>query len=880
MNPLLRLVEAGQSIWLDYLRRSLITGGDLEELIRRDGIGGLTSNPTIFGRALAGSTDYDEGIRRLAAGEKLSPRDVFYELALEDIVMAADLFRTVYDRTGGRDGFVSFELEPAVAHDTAASIEAAQGLVARISRPNVMIKVPGTSAGVPAVEELTAAGVNVNITLLFSVEMYERVAQAYIAGLERRLEARQPLASVASVASFFVSRVDNAVDALLEDGSPLAGRVAIANAKVAYERFGEIFSGARWQRLAAAGATVQRPLWASTGTKNPAYSDVLYVEELVAPDTVNTMPEATLDAFRDHGRVRPRAATEAVEEGESILARLRDAGIDLGAISDRLVDDGIATFTADFARLLARIDAKVKEVRPESVRPMTPPRPLEARIERRLERMRTDDIVGRIWRKDHTVWKPQPSEIRNRLGWLDAPELMRERVAELEVFAKQAASDGFSRAVLLGMGGSSLAPEVLATSLGPAEGSIDVTVLDTTHPTAIASLESSLDISKTLFLVASKSGTTVETLSHLAYFYDKVKDDQHFVAVTDARTPLEALARERQFRSLFLNPSEIGGRYSALSLFGLVPAALMGIDLSELLESAEEMACACARCVPCRDNPGAWLGGVMGEAALAGRDKLTVLSSPGMKSFGAWVEQLVAESTGKEGKGILPVVGEELGAAGVYGDDRLFVSLGDVGTSLDELERAGHPVVRLADAEPARLGAEFLRWEFAAAVAGHILGINPFDQPNVAEAKEATKRALETREAQVIETGDVDGLLDDLRPGDYVSLQAYLPPTREIERALGRARLAIRDRHRVATTVGFGPRFLHSTGQLHKGGAANGAFIQVIDRPDEDLVIPGAPYTFGALIEAQATGDLYALRRRGRRVVRVHLDQLMDVIEA
>jgi transaldolase/glucose-6-phosphate isomerase len=567
-----------------------------------------------------------------------------------------------------------------------------------------------------------------------------------------------------------------------------------------------------------------------------------------------------------------------VEEAESTLARLREAGIDLDEISDRLVDDGIATFIDDFAKLLARIEAKMQEVRAKRVRPLSPPRPLETQIERRLDRMRTDDIVGRIWRKDHTVWKPEPSEIANRLGWLEAPEHMRERVAELEVFAKQAASDGLSSAVLLGMGGSSLAPEVLAKTLGAAEGSIAVTILDTTHPTTIASLESSLDLSKTLFLVASKSGTTVETLSHLAYFYDKVKDGDQFVAITDAGTPLESLARERDFRSVFLNPSDIGGRYSALSLFGLVPAALMGLDLSELLESAEEMACACARCVPCRDNPGPWLGAVMGEAALAGRDKLTVLSAPGMESFGGWIEQLIAESTGKEGRGILPVVGEELGAAEVYGDDRLFISLGDGDASLDELEHARHPVVHLVEADPDRLGAEFFRWEFAAAVAGHVLGINPFDQPNVAEAKEATKRALETTESEVTRTGDMDELLGELRPGDYVSIHAYLPPTPETEQALGRARLAIRDRHRVATTVGFGPRFLHSTGQLHKGGADNGAFIQVVDRRDEDLVIPGERYTFGALIEAQAAGDLYALRRRGRRAVRVQLDQLMDVI--
>jgi transaldolase / glucose-6-phosphate isomerase len=878
LNPLQRLVEAGQSIWLDYLRRSLITGGGLKELMDKDAVGGLTSNPTIFGRAIAASTDYDEGIHKLVAGQRSSPRDVFYELALEDIVMAADVFSTVYERTARKDGFVSFELEPAVAHDTEASIKAARELVGKIARPNVMIKVPGTPAGVPAVEELTAAGVNVNITLLFSVDMYERVAHAYITGLERRLEMGQSLDSVASVASFFVSRVDSAVDALLHEGSPLAGKVAIANAKVAYQQFQRIFSGARWERLAAAGARVQRPLWASTGTKNPAYSDVVYVEELVAPDTVNTMPEATLDAFRDHGRVRSRAAAEGVEEAESTLAQLEETGIDLGEITGRLIDDGIATFTTDFAKLLARIEAKMQEKGTKSERPPSPARPVEARIQRRLDDIRENDIVGRIWRKDHTVWKPQASEISNRLGWLDAPELMRERVADLQVFAKQVVTDGFSHAVLLGMGGSSLAPEVLAKTLGAAKGSVDVTLLDTTHPTAIASVERSLDISKTLFLVASKSGTTVETLSHLAYFYDKVKDGHQFVAITDAGTPLEALARERHFRSVFLNPSDIGGRYSALSLFGLVPAALMGLDLNELLESAEEMASACARCVPCHDNPGAWLGTVMGEAALAERDKLTILSTPGMESFGGWIEQLIAESTGKEGRGILPVVGEELGAAEVYGDDRLFISLGDVDASLDELEHARHPVVRLTDVEPARLGAEFFRWEFAAAVAGHVLGINPFDQPNVAEAKEATRRALETTDSEATQRGDIAGLLRDLRRGDYVSIHAYLPPAPETEQALGRARLAIRDRHRVATTVGFGPRFLHSTGQLHKGGAANGAFIQVVDRPEEDLVIPGERYTFGALIEAQARGDLYALRQRGRRAVRVQFDQLMEVI--
>jgi len=363
MNPLRQLVEAGQSIWLDYLRRSLITEGGLERLVEEDGVGGLTSNPTIFGRAIVGSTDYDDPIRELASAGETDARTIFYELALQDVRMAADVFRPVFDRLEGADGYASFELEPSLAHDTRGSIDSARELVKKVGRPNLMIKVPGTPEGVPAVEELTAAGVNVNITLLFSVDMYERVARAYIAGLERRLDAGEPLDRVASVASFFVSRVDGKVDALLPEGSPLKGKVAIANAKVAYARFQEIFSGPRWDRLAAAGARLQRPLWASTGTKNPDYSDVLYVEELIAPHTVNTMPEATLDAFRDHGTVRPLAATEDVDKAENVMALLRDESIDLDEITGRLVDEGLGAFVTDFDKILDRIEEKIREVR-------------------------------------------------------------------------------------------------------------------------------------------------------------------------------------------------------------------------------------------------------------------------------------------------------------------------------------------------------------------------------------------------------------------------------------------------------------------------------------------------------------------------------------
>lgn len=363
MNPLRNLHESGQAIWLDFLRRGLITSGGLELLRREDAVTGVTSNPSIFGNAIGGSTDYDEPLREIAERGEQTALEIFYDLALGDIRMAADVFWPVYQETAGMDGLVSFELEPRLAHDTEGSITAARELVERIGKPNVMIKVPGTSEGVGAVEELTALGVSVNITLLFSVEMYEQVALAYIAGLERRRDAGEPLDAIASVASFFVSRVDTAVDAQLPERSPLRGKIAVANAKVAYHRFRRIFSSERWQRLAAVGARVQRPLWASTGSKNPAYPDVIYVEQLIGPDTVNTIPEQTLNAFRDHGRVRPRAVLDGLEEAEQMLALLPEHGIDLPRVTAALVEDGIRAFDTDLAKLLATIETKLQEAR-------------------------------------------------------------------------------------------------------------------------------------------------------------------------------------------------------------------------------------------------------------------------------------------------------------------------------------------------------------------------------------------------------------------------------------------------------------------------------------------------------------------------------------
>jgi transaldolase/glucose-6-phosphate isomerase len=875
MNRLQELHEAGVSIWLDTIRRSLITSGEFQRMVSEDALTGVTSNPTIFEKAISGSTDYDEAIRSLLADDVTDPKDLFFALGLEDIRMAADVLRVPYAATGGADGFASFELTPDLAHDVDGSVSQAHALWARLDRPNVMIKVPATKEGIPVIEELTAVGVNVNVTLLFAVERYEEAALAYQSGLERRLSAGEAVDTVASVASFFVSRVDTAVDRILPADSTLRGKVAVANARRAYRRFRDLFRGPRWEALARAGARVQRPLWASTGTKNPQYSDVLYVEELIAPDTVNTMPETTLLAFQDHGRVRP-SIEHGLEEAERVLEELGRAGVDLDAVTAKLEEEGVALFEESYQKLQAVIEGRVDAIRQQKRRRTAALASLDQEVSLRLARFDQDDTVRRIWRRDHTVWRPDPTEITNRLGWLTVHEVMRERCPELQAFAAQCAADGLTWAVLAGMGGSSLAPEVLRATFGVAPGMLDLVVLDTTHPDQILAVERQLDLDRTLFLIASKSGTTTETLSHLAYFWEKVPDGSKFVAITDPGTPLESLAHERAFRATFLNPPDIGGRYSALSYFGLVPGALIGADLDGLLDRAAEAAHACVPYVPLDDNPGAWLGALLGEGAREGRDKLTLVLDERIRTFGYWVEQLIAESTGKEGKGIVPVEGEDLGPPEVYGTDRLFVAMGEqkLNEALRPLGEAGHPITHLVLDDPIELGREFFRWEFATAVAGAVLGIQPFDQPNVQEAKDNTKRLLAAGEISDPGYDDLEALLSQVRPGDYLAIQAYLPRDEATERRLHDARVRLRDRLKVATTVGFGPRFLHSTGQLHKGGPNTGVFVQVVERPHQDVPIPGQRYSFGTLLAAQSVGDLQSLRSHGRRVARVRLAEL------
>jgi transaldolase / glucose-6-phosphate isomerase len=925
-NPLRGLFEFGQSVWLDYIRRSLITSGELKRLVAEDGLRGVTSNPAIFEKAIVGSTDYAAVIES-SESATLDAKGLYEKIAVKDVQDAADILRPVYDESKQRDGYVSLEVSPVLARDTAGTLEEARRLWKTVNRPNLMVKVPATAEGIPAIRQLISEGINVNVTLLFSRDVYEQVAKAYVAGLTARAAAGGDVSRIASVASFFVSRIDSKIDAQLTSQlktesnpaqrarlSGLLGKVAIANAKLAYHSFNDLYSGEAWKALAAKGAQPQRLLWASTSTKNPNYRDVLYVEELIGPSTVNTIPPATFDAFREHGRLRA-SLTEDVEGAADTMDALQRAGISMKTVTDTLLDEGLRQFVDAFAQLLSATGSRKNAESAAKINSIsyTLPQKLATAVDTALADWVKNDKVRRLWRADASLWTG--ADENHWLGWLGVTDDQISHLEHLTSLAAEVKQAGFKHALLLGMGGSSLCPEVMRLTFGKIEGFPELHVLDSTDPAQIKAIEAKIDLKNTLFIVSSKSGGTLEPNIYKQYFFARAKEavgekeaGNRFIAITDPGSKMQHVAENDKFRHIFFGLPSIGGRYSALSNFGMVPAAIMGVDVAKFLNRTEEMVHACGATVPATENPGVVLGAILGTAATQGRDKVTIISSPGISDLGAWLEQLLAESTGKIGKGIIPVDREHLAKPENYGNDRVLAYLRlesapdkEQDAAVAVLEKAGQPVVRIAVRDTYALGEEFFRWEIATAVAGSIIGINAFNQPDVEASKIETRKLTSEYEANgklPAETPFFEGegvkLYADPRnedalksgkslgeilkthlkragAGDYFALLGYITMNAENEAALQDIRHFVRDTKKVATVLGFGPRFLHSTGQAYKGGPNSGVFLQITCDDANDLAVPEQKYTFGVVKAAQARGDFAVLAERGRRALRVHI---------
>ena len=902
MNTIEKLTSLGQSLWLDNIQRKQLENGELKAMIERGDIRGMTSNPSIFNNAIAKSKDYDAALTSLAwAG--WDAEKIFWQLAIEDIRAACDLFQPLYEETNGGDGFVSIEVSPDVANDTDATLAQVEQLWARVHRPNLMVKIPATKAGIPAIRKAISVGINVNITLIFSLKRYAEVMEAYLSGLEDHIAAGHSIHHIASVASFFVSRVDSKIDPRLPDGSPLKGKAAIANAKLAYDAYEQTFSTRRWENLKVKGARVQRPLWASTSTKNPAYPDTIYIDSLIGPDTVNTVPPATLESFRDHG-VAEVTITRDLDQAQDALKQLEAAGISMDVVTQELEEEGVQAFADAFAQLLKTID----ERRMSAASALGP---ITDAVARRIAQLEADAVPARLWQHDPTLWAADPegqAEVQKRMGWLDSPEKARQLLPSYKAFADEIQGEKIGRVLVLGMGGSSLTAEVFSSLQAAAkiDAPVSLAILDSTDPEQVSLAGGNFPPDKSLYIVASKSGGTAEVMAAFDYFWAMSNGDgSRFVATTDPGTSLEALARKNNFRKIFSSDESVGGRFSALTDFGMVPAALLAMDLERFLNRADWMKQQSGAHVPAARNPGLGLGAVLGEAALAGRDKLTILADAPLSAFALWIEQIIAESSGKHGKGILPVPLEPLGEPGIYGDDRLFVYLrqtGELDESLKGLREAGHPVIEYAIPDLYEVGAEMYRWQVATAIACSILGVNAFDQPNVETSKKITKAKIadyqksgRLDEGNSTQTSDGFGVfssspvsgstlaevlshfLAEAQPNGYVAINAYLPRNDEMVKQLQEMRVAIRAKTGNPVTAGFGPRFQHSTGQFHKGGPNNALFLVITAEPAADFEVPTEGLTFGTLIRAQALGDYEALLEAGRKALRIHLLRVQDL---
>jgi transaldolase/glucose-6-phosphate isomerase len=912
MNAVKETLQLGQSIWYDNIQRRALLDGSIEKMIKEGIIRGITSNPSIFNQAITKSIDYDPVLQTLSWGGWDKER-IFWDLVIEDISRACDLFLPLYEQSIHDDGYVSIEVSPAHAFDTLETHKQAKELWERVHRNNLMIKIPATREGLPAIRRSIAEGINVNITLIFSIDRYKEVMDAFLDGLEDRLAVGLPIDGIDSVASFFISRMDTKIDGYLEKlGSAkpgykdLFGKAAIANAKLAYQEFLAVFNSPRFEKLRKKGARIQRPLWASTSTKNLAYRDVMYIEELIANHTVNTAPPQTLTAFMDHGKADLSIEKE-LNEAREVIQKLEKIGISIKKVTDELESEGVKAFSEAFKSLMTAIEIR----RARFCKQLGKYQPSVIETIQNLEKR---SAITRMNQKDARLWTDEPggqNEISNRLGWLDAPSSMGKLILEIGSLLGSCKQSGYTHALVLGMGGSSLAPEVFSLTFNPQQINdgkyLTLSILDSTHPDQVRETARISSVDHTLFVVSSKSGTTSEVNAFLEYFWEKSKMEiadrrgEHFIAITDPGTPLERIALERGFRGIYHGDPSVGGRYSVLTRFGLIPAGLAGVNIGLLSERANQMANECKLDGEYSRNPALVLGAILGSLTVEGCYQMTILADQPIASFGSWLEQLVAESSGKSGRGILPVDLEPEVDTGVYSKNRFFVYFRISGSRDDlisKLQNLGHPVLIFQLDDLYDLGKEFFRWEAATAIACAVLGVDPFDQPDVQSSKTITQQKIsEFRKSGKLDAGTplwtlgesriyggnkedfqsvssifeaISLFLKDVKQNEYIALNAFIPRNEKNIKILSQVRKVILEKFKVATTLGFGPRYLHSTGQMHKGGPNLGRFLEISIDPETDMEVPGEGISFGTLLQAQFLGDFQALTEKSRKIIRLH----------
>ncbi|MGD8760249.1 MAG: bifunctional transaldolase/phosoglucose isomerase, partial [Anaerolineales bacterium] len=689
MNPILRAREYGQSVWLDYIRRDLLESGELEGLILAGEVCGVTSNPSIFEQAISGSELYN-GLLRPLAQAGWSHEKIFDTLAIDDIREATDLFLPLYEATNGAEGFVSIEVDPQLADDTEGTLAEARRLWLAVNRPNVMIKIPATRAGLPAIERATQEGLNINVTLIFSLERHTEVMEAYLRGLEARARNGDSLNHVNSVASFFVSRVDTKVDDMLEAlvreevpeadrAAALRGKIAIANAKLAYAQFRATFGGARFGDLRQLGALPQRPLWASTSTKNPTYPDTYYVDNLIGANTVNTIPPHTLAAYRDHGIAELRLE-ETLSAARGQLGALEDMGLSMQSITDALEREGVEKFAQSYKSVLGTIRKRAADLSKEI-------EPLLDELRLTLARLDRERFAARLWQGDPALWgasSPAEEIQTRRRAWMTLSQDMQSQMAELHAFAEESRGRGLKHIVFISLGSAALTLRALS-AVQEADQEGENHILDALDPVAIRRVMRRAPLDETLYVVIDQPGFGVETRALLAHFWERARKrlgeeaGKHFVALAGTRSWLADLAEAHGFGALYQAPAELHGGYRALSLCGLLPAVLMGVEVQGLLQGAARMARRCGPSAEAARNPGLFLGAELGAACQKGRRRLTIVADQGLQPLADWVGQLVAEFVGDEAGGVMPIVGEPPGSAKVYGDDRMMLYLRNQG---------------------------------------------------------------------------------------------------------------------------------------------------------------------------------------------------------